>query len=277
MQHALNAHAHVCFFDTLASPELCQCRVALVLETRGALLSSSRLPAGGKIEIGSDTRVYAVGASSAIALGLGYVIIIALYAPIGAPPGNAQALLGYLGAHPIRWQWIIGLSVLTDIAFLPLAASLYLVFRNLDRYLTLLATGSIALFVVLDLAITWTNYSAAVALGSEYRLAGTEFQRSAIVAAATPISAVLHSELLFVYNSLTLGVGILLIGILMRRSMFGNAAAYLGIATGLASIVAVVGSFVSSATGVVIVLASCLTLLWAFVVGYRFLRLGLAR
>jgi hypothetical protein len=128
--------------------------------------------------------------------------------------------------------------------------------------------------VILDLAITWTNYAAAMALGNRYLKALTEVQKSSILATAEPVGAVLHSKLLFVYNSLTLSAGILFTGIVMLRATFGKASAYLGIATGCVGVLAVVGSFLTTALSGTIVLASCLTALWVFVVGYQFCRCG---
>jgi hypothetical protein len=135
-----------------------------------------------------------------------------------------------------------------------------------------LGAACIVLFVVLDLAVTWTNYAALMALGSRYLKALTEVQKSSILTTAEPVSAILHSKLLFVYNSLTLAAGILFTGIVMLCASFGKASAYLGIATGCVGVLAVVSSFFTTALNSAIVLASCLTALWVFVVGYQFCR-----
>lgn len=218
--------------------------------------------------------VYFIGGGCALVLGVAYVIIIALYAGMGAPPVSIEPLLLYLAKNSSRWSWIIGLSVLTDFLFIPLAASIYFVLRNVNRYMICLAAACIVLFVVLDLAITWTDYAAAMALGSAYLSASTDVQRSAILITAVPIGAVLHSKLLFVYNSLTLAAGILLTGIGMLRSTFGKASAYAGIAAGSAGVLAVVSSFLTNSLSGAIILASCLTTLWVFIVGYQFCRRG---
>jgi hypothetical protein len=220
--------------------------------------------------------VYLFGGGCGLIVGIAYLIIIALYAPIGAPPVSVDAVLLYLATNSTRWWWIIGLSVLTDFLFIPFAASIYFALRKVNCYIIWLAAGCIILFVFLDLAITWTNYAAAMALGSGYLKSMTEVQKSAILTAAEPVAAVLHSKLLFVYNSLTLAVGILLTGIVMLRSFFGKATAYLGIATGCTGILAVIGSFLTSALNSAIILASCLTTLWVFIVGYQFCRHGMA-
>lgn len=220
----------------------------------------------------SSKIVYWTGGVSGLLLGVGYLIVIALYVPIGAPPAAVDALLPYLASHPIRWQWIIGLSVLTDFLLLPLAASIYFVLRNANRYLLALAAVCILLFVFLDLAITWPNYSVAMTLGREYSQAATEFERNAISLSAQPAAAVLHSPLLFVYNTLTLAVGMFLTGFLMLRSTFGPVTAYLGLTAGSAGILAVAGSFFTTALNRAVIVASALTTVWALVVGLQLCR-----
>jgi hypothetical protein len=127
------------------------------------------------------------------------------------------------------------------------------------------------------LAITWTNYAALIILSGNYAAAATDAQRAVFVEAATYPSAVLESSLLFVYNSLTLAIGILMTGFVMLKGIFSKGTAYLGLATGVLGIVAVVGSFFVSALGAMIILASVFTTVWLFFVGYRLYDLSQSR
>ncbi|RPI93798.1 MAG: hypothetical protein EHM40_08660 [Chloroflexi bacterium] len=166
--------------------------------------------------VGPDGKwLYRVGGLSALVLGIAYIVIIALYIPIGAPPSGAEAWLTYLAGHTTAWWAILGLSVLTDFLFVPVALSLYLTLKGINRNAMLLATACVGLFVVLDLAITWTNYAALITLSGHYAAATNDTQRAVFVAAAIYPSAVLESGLLFVYNTLTLSVGILVTGFVM--------------------------------------------------------------
>jgi hypothetical protein len=101
--------------------------------------------------------LYRTGGISALALGIAYIVIIALYVPIGAPPSGTEARLAYLAGNRTVWWAILGLSVLTDFLFVPVALSLYVALKGFNRNAMLLATACVALFIVLDLAITWTN------------------------------------------------------------------------------------------------------------------------
>jgi hypothetical protein len=218
--------------------------------------------------------LYRAGGISSLVLGIAYLAIIALYVPIGAPPSGAEARLAYIAGNTKIWWGILGLSVLTDFLFVPVALALYLALKGVNKSVMLLATASVGLFIVLDLAITWTNYEALITLSGTYAAAANDTQKAAAVAAAVYPSAVLESRLLFVYNSLTLAVGILMTGFVMRTGSFSRSTAYLGIATGIFGIISVVGPFFTSALSLTIIVTSILTTIWVLFVGYGLYRLG---
>jgi hypothetical protein len=229
-------------------------------------------------EIDADGKwLCRAGGISAIALGVAYVVIIALYVPMGAPPSGSEARLRYVAGNTTAWWLIVWLSVLTDLLFIPVALSLYVALKGVNKNVMLLATACIALFIILDLAITWTNYAALIGLSSKYTRAATEAQRMAAITAADYPSAVLESSLLFVYNTLVLAVGILLTGFVMLKGTFSKGVAYLGVATGVLGIVSVVGPFVVSALSVTIIITSVLTTVWVWFVGCRLYVLGRPR
>jgi hypothetical protein len=224
---------------------------------------------------GPDDRwIYRAGGISGLAIAIAYIVIIGLYVPIGAPPAGAEPRLAYLARNTTAWWAILGLSVLTDFLFVPVALSLYIALKSLHRNAMLLATACVLSFVFLDLALTWTNYAVLITLSSRYAAASNDAQRAAIVGIASYPAAVLESGLLFVYNTLTLAVGILITGFVMRKGIFRKSTAYLGVLTGILGIVSVVGSFFTSALGVTIIVTSLLTTLWALFVGYELHRLG---
>ncbi len=218
--------------------------------------------------------LYRVGGISALLLGIGYVIIIPLYVHVGAPPSGGEAWLQYLAGKATVWWAILGLSILTDVLYVPVALSLYLALKGVNRSAMLVATAFVGLFTVLDLAVTWTNYASLITLSGKYAAATNGAQRAAYVAAANYASAVLASSLEAVYSILVLSVGILLIGLVMRKGVFGRSTAYLGVATGILGIVTVVGPLFVMALSVTIIITSVLTTLWVLLVGYKLYRLG---
>jgi hypothetical protein len=225
-----------------------------------------------------DRWLYRVGAVSALVLAIGYVAIIGLYVPIGAPPargGGAEPLLAYIGAHTASWWAILGLSVLTDFLFLPVAFALYVAWKDVNRYGMILAATCVALFVILDLALTWTNYAAMIAFSGKYATAVTEAQKTAVAVMAGYPVAVLESGLLFVYNSLVLAAGILFAGVVMLQSGRGSRGlAGLGLVTGALGVVSVAGSFFGDALSSGIIVTSVLTTVWVALVGLRLWALG---
>lgn len=82
-----------------------------------------------------------VGGISALVLGIAYLATMALYAPVGAPPLGGEAWLTYATGKTSVWSAIVGLAVLTDLLFVPVAFSLYLVLRGVHRSVMLLATA----------------------------------------------------------------------------------------------------------------------------------------
>jgi hypothetical protein len=214
-----------------------------------------------------------LGGISALAIGFGYVIIIGLFIPLGAPPSGAEAWLQYMTGNSRLWWAILGLSVLTDILFLPVALALYLALKGVNRSAMLLAVVCVVLFVLLDLAVTWTNYAVLITLSGEYGMA-SEVERAAIIATAQYPALVLDSSLLFVYNTLTLALGILIAGLVMLKGVFSKITAYLGLATGIFGIIAVAGSFFTRALDFATILASLFTLLWALFAGYDLIKIG---
>jgi len=232
----------------------------------------------GQYAVEADERwVHRAGGLSAILFGVAYIVIIALYIPMGAPPSGVEERLTYIAGNRTAWWAILGLSVLTDFLLAPVALSLYLALKGINKNAMLMVTAFVGLFVLLDLAITWTNYASLIILSDSYATVTDEIQRTAIVTAATAPALILESSLLFIYNSLTLAIGILLTGLVMLKGVFSKGMAYLGIATGVLGIVAVVGSMFVSALGTVIILASILTTIWVLFAGFRLYRLGLSR
>jgi hypothetical protein len=215
-----------------------------------------------------------MGGISALLLGLGYLVTVPLYASVGAPPLGGEAWLTYVAGKTTVWWAILGLSVLTDLFFVPVAVTLYLALKGVNRNAMLVGTAFMELFVVLDLAVTWPNIASLITLGEKYAGATSDAQRAAYVAAANYASAVLGSRLEAVYSIAVLSFSILVIGLVMLGGVFGKVTAYLGVVTGILGIASVVSTFLVSASGVGIIITSVLTTVWVLLVGFRLYWLG---
>ncbi len=187
--------------------------------------------------------LYRVGGISALVIGIGYIVIFPLFAHVGgAPSSGGEVWLKYLEGKTTVWWAILGLCVFTDFLFVPVALSLYVALERVNRNAMLVATAFVGLFVVLDLAVTWTNYA----------------------------SAVLTSHTEVFYSIVDLSVAILMIGFVMLRGkgIFSKTTAYLGLGAGFFGIVSIVGFFV------ITIINAVLTTVWVLFVGYRLFRLG---
>jgi hypothetical protein len=212
--------------------------------------------------------LYRVGGICALALGIAYLITIALYARVGAPPSAGEAWLKYLAGKTAVWWTILGLSVLTDLLYVPVAFALYLALQGIARSAMLVASACVGLFIVLDLAVTWSNYASLITLSGNYAAATNDAQRMAYVAAANYASAVLTSRLEAVYAIVVLSFGILLIGLVMLKGSFHKSTAYVSLVTGVLGIVSITG------WNVTIIMNAVFATVWVLLVGYGLYRLG---
>jgi hypothetical protein len=211
---------------------------------------------------------YRSGSIAAVLLGIGYVAIIPLYARAGVPPSGGEAWFHYLPGKTALWWAILAVSVFTDLLYLPLALVLYLALEKIDRNAMLLATAFVALFVALDLAITWAHYASILVLYAQYSAATTDLQRQSYLAAADYGSAILASPLEVVYAIVTLSTGILIMGLVMLKGVFGKVTAWLALATGVFGIASLSG------LGLAIYGNALLATIWLFFVGYSLHRLA---
>jgi hypothetical protein len=211
---------------------------------------------------------YRVGSIAAIVLGIGYIIIIPLYARVGAPPSGGAAWFNYLPGKTTIWWAILALSVFTDFLYVPIALVLYLALEKVNRGAMLLATTFLVLFVALDLAITWSHYASMLVLYGQYITATSDLQRAGFLAAANYGAAVLASPLEVVIAIVTPSFGILVTGIVMLRGVFDKITAWLAVAVGVFGIASLTG------LGLAIYGNALLFTVWLFFVGYRLYRLA---
>jgi hypothetical protein len=217
----------------------------------------------------SDERwLHRAGGGAALAIAAAYVVIIALYGRVGAPPVGGEAWLRYLAGKTSDWWAIVGVSVLTNFLYVPVALSLYAALKQINRNAMLVAVAFVGLFVALELAVNWSSYAALIMLSGDYAAATNDGQRSVFVAAANYPSAVIASPLASVYAIGTLSFGFLLIGFVMLKSAFSKLTAYTAILTGVLGIAAVAG------VGIAVILNAVGATLWLFFVGYRLYRLA---
>jgi hypothetical protein len=217
--------------------------------------------------------LYRVGGISALVLVIGYLLTFPLYAWVGDPPSGVEAQLSYFAEHATGWWAILGLMAFTDLLFIPIFFALYQALKGINRDMMLMAIAFAGLFIALDLAVTWTAWSALITSGSSYAAATTDAQRAVFVAAAAYPSAILDSPLSGSYAILFPSLGILLTGLVMRKGIFHKTTAYLALAAGITGIV-FMGSYVVDALYLFRIINALLATVWYLFVGYRLYKLG---
>jgi len=233
-----------------------------------------------KMQITADPNgkwIYRVGGLSGIVVGIGYLLTIpvtTIYAG-GFPPLGAEARLIFFADHVTGWCAVTALMVFTDLFYVPFFMALYHALKVFNKYLALLAFASASLFVVLDLAITWTAYPSLIMLGGNYAAATSDAQRAIIVAAASYPSAIIDSPLAGIYAILFPGLGELLAGLAMRKGIFSKTLAYMGIIAGVCGILAGIGPIFIRDLETAQYINASLAMIWFFFAGlklYKFSR-----
>jgi hypothetical protein len=218
--------------------------------------------------------MYRVAGICAIVLVVGYLVAIAIYSLVGdQPTDGVEAQLAYFGEHAAGWRSIVLLMVATDLLYVPVFFGIYLALKHINRGLMLVAlTFAAFLFVILDLAVTWTAYSTMVTAGADYG-AASEAQRTALVAAAAYPSAILESPLLATYAIVIPALGALFAGLVMLQGVFSKPTAYVALAMGLTGIL-YMGSFFIDGMAVLRYINALLAMLFYLLVGVRLYKLG---
>jgi hypothetical protein len=220
------------------------------------------------LNAGEEKQYYRWGGIAALLLAAGYVAIIPLFAWVGAPPATGEAWFRYLPGKTTAWWVIIWLCVVTDLLYPPVAWALWIALRKAATKLMLASLVCLNLFVVLDLAVTWTHHASLLALFQNYLSATDEAHRAAYLAAAEYASSIYATPLLTFYIIVIPSLGVLLASIAMIKAGFGKMSAWTGVVTGVFGILSLTGFFP-------LVMANALgTTLWFFLVGARLVRLG---
>lgn len=220
--------------------------------------------------------IYRVGGLSALILGIGYlltIIVMITYAG-GFPPPAIEARLAFFTEHAAGWWVVLALMVFTDLLYVPVFLALYHALKGFNKYLVLLALACEGLFVVLDLAITWTAYSSLITLGGNYAAATSDVQRSLIVAAAGYPSAIVDSPLGGIYVILIPALGLLFSSLAMHKGIFSKTLAYMGVIAGVCGILAGIGPIFIRELETAQYINASLAMIWFFFVGLRLNKLG---
>ena len=220
--------------------------------------------------------IYRVGGLSGLVLGIGYlltIIVMTTYAG-GFPPPGIEARLAFFTEHAAGWWVVSALMIFTDLLYVPVFLSLYQALKGINKYMIALALACEGLFVVLDLAITWTAYSTLITLGDNYAAATSDAQRATIVGAVGYPSAIVDSPLLGIYAIFIPALGLLMASLVMRKGIFSKTLAYMGVLAGVSGMLAGIGPIFIRELETAQYINASLAMLWFFFVGVKLYKLG---
>ena len=227
--------------------------------------------------VDTDGRwIYRVGGLSGTVLGVGYLLTIPVTILYGGgfPPLGAEARLAFFAEHAAGWWGVTALMVFTDLLYVPFFLALYDALKGFNKYLMLLAFACAGLFVLLDLAITWTAFPSLIILSGNYAEATSDAQRAIIVGVAGYPSAIIDSPLSGIYAILFPGVGELLASLVMRKGTFSKTLAYMGMIAGVCGVLAGIGPIFISELETAQYINASLAMIWFFFVGLKLNNLG---
>jgi hypothetical protein len=217
---------------------------------------------------------YRAGAIATLILVIGWFLTFPVYGSVGiAPTGDEGRLLAY-GGHLAGWWTILGLMVSTDLVYVVVWVALYEALRRIDRILMLFALACHLLFVILDLAVTWTNHAALFMLGAQYVAAATDAQRALLLAAAGSSAAVMDSPLATIYSIGIPSLGTLLAGLVMLKGRFGKLVAWLAIAVGITAIPAILGPYIMGPSDPSHIINALIATVMYVLLGWRLFKLS---
>ena len=237
-------------------------------------IEDTKLAASEKTKISPDPTwqgVYRVGGVCLLLTGLIYLIGAVLSIILGPAPSSGEQYLKSVAGHALLAQINFALFALTDFLLLPVSLAFYLALKHLARNAMLIAAGLMALFIVLDLAITEMNSLSLVTLTQHYAAATSETQRSAYVAAADYALATL--PIATFYSYVVSSAGFLITSIVMLKGTFSRPTAFLGITACVEGIIG--GLYVILPTLAVLLIPSLVTFgIWSLFAGSRLCQLG---
>lgn len=241
---------------------------------------SDGLPESGDTKGGNHSWnarwVYLAAGFSGIIIAIGYIFITSAYVKSGTPlPTEGEAWITYLTGKSITWWLIICLSIFTDLLYLPVALGLYIVLRRINNGMMLLSSTLFILFVLLDLSITWPNYAVMIEFTDGYNSAATEAERGIYLTSIEYASAMFETPILAFYAIFVPALAAIAACLVMLRSNeFKKYVAYIGLASGILSAFSVIGGLFSDTMSSLVIPASILILVWFFLIGIRFLKMG---
>lgn len=222
-------------------------------------------------------QLFLLAGYSGIIIAIVYAVISVAFAISGFPlPKEASRWITYLEGKTVIWWWIIWLSIITNILYLPFTLGLYELLKKSYKLQLIIVGLLFSLFVFLELALTWSHYPAIIQLTQKYNLAASDTERTIILSAIESASSSFQTPITSFYTIIIPSLAIILVSYLMFKSkILGRFIPWIGLVSGVCNIISVLsGYFGVIWLGVLVIPASFLSLFWWGGIGIKFIKLS---
>ncbi len=229
-----------------------------------------------KEELVFRKQLFLIAGCSGIVIAVGYAFLPIAFAISGFPlPSEASQWVTYLEGKTNIWWWIIWISIITNILYLPFAYGLYELLKKNYKALIMISGVLFALFVFLELSITWTNYPAIIELSQKYNLASSETQKLVILSAIEFASASFQTPVTAFYTIVIPSLATILASYVMfKNKAFGKTIPLIGFISGICNVISVWGGYFYEPLEKLVMPGSFLVLFWFAGIGVKFIKLS---
>ena len=219
-------------------------------------------------------QLFLIAGYSGILIAIGYIFLPIAFAVSGFPlPTEASKWITYLTGKTNIWWGIIWLSIITNILYLPFAHGLYELFKKSHRVHVMISELLFALFVFLELSITWTNYPTIIELSQKYALSSSETQRLMILSAIEFASTSFQTPVTAFYTIVIPSLATILASYVMfKYKDFGKIIPFIGFISGICNIISVWGGYFFEPLEKLVMPGSFLALFWFMGIGIKFIK-----
>lgn len=231
----------------------------------------------GKEELIFRKQLLLIAGYSGIIIAIVYAFISTAFAVSGFPlPIEASKWVTYLEGKTNIWWWIIWLSIITNILYLPFTFGLYEIFKKSYKILLMIVGLLFALFVFLELALTWTHYPTIIEMTQRYNIASSETQKLMILSAIEYASASFQTPITAFYTIVIPSLAVILASYVMQKSKeFGKVIPWIGLISGASNILSVLGEYFGvKPLEVLIMPGSFISLFWWGGIGLKLIKLS---
>lgn len=211
---------------------------------------------------------------SGIIIAVGYFFISIGIAVSGFPlPTDGLSWVLYLNGKVGLWQFIIWGSIITNILYIIFAFGFLKFFEDRHKFLVVLASIFFILFVILELAGTWSIYPTIIDLYKHYTASGSTELRSTYINAIEYASLHFQTTVNAFYTIVLPSLAAILYSLAMLKSKaFGKLLPVIGLISGICNTTSVFGGLFFEPLKKLVMLGSFLVLFWFAGIGIKFIK-----